>query len=71
MAFCLKDNAGGDEWKNIFVVMNASSKFQQVSVPEGEYTIVCADGKIDEQGLGNVSGPRLTVAPLSALIVHD
>ena len=71
VAFCLKDNAGGDEWKNIFVVMNASSKFQQVSVPEGEYTIVCADGKIDEQGLGNVSGPRLTVAPLSALIVHD
>jgi len=71
VAFCLKDNAGGDEWKNIIVVMNASSKFQQVSVPEGEYTIVCADGKIDEQGMGNVSGPRLTVAPVSALIVHD
>ena len=71
VAFCLKDNAGGDEWKDIVVVLNASNKPQKVSVPEGDYTIVCAGGKIDEQGLGTATGETLTVAPMSALIAHN
>ena len=71
VAFCLKDNAGGDEWKDIVVVLNASRKPQKVSVPQGEYTIVCDNGKIDEQGLGKTVGESLTVAPMSALIVHN
>ena len=71
VAFCLKDNAGGDEWKDIIVVLNAASKPCKVSVPQGTYTIVCADKRIDEKGMGTTEGNSLTVAPMSALIVHD
>ena len=71
VAFCLKDNAGGDEWKNIIVVLNANSKPVNVAVPQGEYTIVCDNGRIDENGLSQTTGESLTVAPMSALIAHD
>ena len=71
LAFCLKDNAGGDEWKDIIVILNAANKPCKVSVPQAAYTIVCADRRIDEKGMGTTEGNSLTVAPMSALIVHD
>ena len=71
LSFRLKDNAGGDEWKDIIVILNPSREQRKVEVPQGTYTIVCADGRIDENGMGTTEGNRLTVAPMSALIVHD
>jgi pullulanase len=43
----------------------------EVTIPDGTYTKVCCDGVIDEQGLGTVSGPHVTVSAQSALILHD
>jgi len=62
--------APNDEWQDIVVVLNANKKAVKVDIGEGSYTIVAANGRIDEQGLGTVSGPVATVAPQSALIIH-
>lgn len=71
VAFRLKDNAGGDAWRNIYVVLNSQKTPQNVTVAEGSYTTVVANGKVNADGLGLISGTTLTVAPQSALIVHD
>ncbi len=71
VAYRLKDNAGGDAWKDIIVIFNANKDVRQVTVPDGTYTIVCKDGKIDENGLGNVTGTQVAVDPQSALILHN
>lgn len=71
VAFRLKDNAGGDAWRNIYVVLNSQKTPQNVKVAEGSYTTVVANGKVNVEGLGLISGSTLTVAPQSALIVHD
>ena len=71
VAFRLKNNAGGDAWQNIYVVLNSQKTPQSVKVAEGSYTKVVANGKVNAEGLGLVSGSTLTVAPQSALIVHD
>lgn len=71
VAFQLKDNAGGDSWRNIIVVLNAQKTPQCVDIAEGSYTTVVANGKVNASGLGLVSGNTLTVAPQSAMIVHD
>lgn len=71
VAFKLKDNAGGDSWKNIIVVLNANKEACDVAVPEGQYTVVACDGKIDENGLDTVSGSHVVVDGQSALILHD
>lgn len=71
VAFRLKDNAGGDAWRNIYVVLNSQKTPQNVKVAEGSYTTVVANSKVNADGLGLISGSTLTVAPQSALIVHD
>ena len=71
VAFRLKDNAGGDPWRNIIVVLNANSTPVEVKIPKGRYTEVCCDGSINEQGLGEIEGDAVTVSSQSALILHD
>lgn len=71
VAYQLKNNAGGDSWKNIIVVLNSQKTPQTVDVSENTYTMVVANGKVDTNGIGLLSGKTLTVAPQSALIVHD
>lgn len=71
VAFRLKDNAGGDAWRNIYVVLNSQKTPQNVKVAEGSYTTVVTNGKVNADGLGLISDSTLTVAPHSALIVHD
>lgn len=71
VAFRLKNNAGGDAWQNIYVVLNSQKTPQSVKVAEGSYTKVVANGKVNAEGLALISGSTLTVAPQSALIVHD
>ena len=71
VAYCLNDYAGRDDWRNIIVVLNANRTAQEVSLPEGTYTVVCRDGVINEQSAHRVSGQSVTVGPQSALILHD
>lgn len=71
VAFRLKENAGGDTWKNIIVILNSNKEAKDVTIPEGNYTVVCCDGKIDEQGLDTVKGSNVVVEGQSALILHD
>ena len=73
VTYRLKNYAGRDSWRNIIVVLNSSKQEQTVSVPNGHYTVVCANGVIElgVSGLGTVNGSAVNVAPQSALIIHD
>lgn len=72
IAFRLKGEPCGDSWSNITVILNARPEAVRVTVPEGKYRVVCRDGKIDlNNGLGLVSGGDISVAPRSALIMHQ
>lgn len=71
VAFRLKDYAGRDDWRNIIVILNAAKQQRKVAIPQGNYTIVCHEGKIEENGLSTFSGSEATVSAQSALILHD
>ena len=71
LAFRLKNYAGRDDWRNIIVIFNAGNTDTEVTIPDGNYTIVCCDGQINEQGLGTIKGSKAIVDAQSALIIHD
>ena len=71
VAFRLKNYASRDDWRNIIVVLNASKEPAEVTIPDGQYTIVCCDGIINENGLGTIKGTKTVTEPQSALILHD
>jgi pullulanase len=56
---------------NVIVVLNPTRRQQTVSIPEGDYTVVCASGVIDLNGIDTFNGNQVSVAPQSALIIHD
>lgn len=70
VAYALENLQGIDAWNDIIVVLNANRQPTVVTLPEGSYTVVCSDGRIDEQGLRTLPGGRVTVAAQSALILH-
>ena len=70
VAYRLKNYAGRDDWRDIIVILNANKSDVEVAIPNGNYTIVCSDGCINEQGLGALQGEKAVVSPQSALILH-
>lgn len=71
IAFILKENPNGDNWKNIIVAFNSRQEPAKVKVPQGAYTVVCKDGKINMNGMGKVNGTEIMVPARSALIMHQ
>ena len=71
VAFRLKDNAGGDAWRDIYVVLNANKYACMVDVPEEAYTSVVAAGKVNLDGIRSTTTSKLEVPAQSALIVHN
>ena len=71
IAFVFKDNANGDTWRNIIVAFNARSKNAKVTIPDGNYTIICKKGKINLKGMGKIKGSSILVPPRSAMIIHE
>ena len=56
---------------NVIVLLNPTRRQQTVNIPEGDYTVICASGVIDLNGLDTFSGNQVSVAPQTALIIHD
>lgn len=71
VAFRLKDNAGGDAWRDIYVVLNANKYACMVDVPEDAYTSVVTAGKVNLDGIRSTTTSKLEVPAQSALIVHN
>lgn len=69
VAFRLKDHAGGDQWKDIVVVLNGQKSSCTLRLPFTGYRIVCANGVINEEGIVTISDNRLRAAAQSATIV--
>ena len=69
VAYRLKNYAGRDDWRDIIVILNANKADTEVAIPEGNYTIVCCDGVINEQGLGTLKGSKALVDAQSVLIL--
>ena len=70
ISYSIINNANGDEWNEIKVILNGASKPQEVDVKKGNWLIVAKDGKIEADGsLGTTQGGNITLAPYSALIL--
>ena len=82
IAFRLKNDAGRErqrvgasaeiDWRDIIVILNANKTAAEVSIPAGRYVVVCQNGIINEQGIGEpIDSKKVSVSPQSALIIHN
>ena len=67
----MKNLEGIDSWKDIIVVLNANKQAKTIAIPEGEYTVACCNGVINEHGIGlSFNATEATVNAQSALILY-
>ena len=72
VAFRLKNLESIDSWKDIIVVLNANKETKTIAIPEGEYTVACCNGVINEQGIGlPFKASEAKVDAQSALILYQ
>ena len=69
ISYSIKDNANGDEWKEIKLVFNGSDEAREVKIKKGEWIIIANDGEICAEGIGTTNGGKMSIAPRSALIL--
>lgn len=69
ISYSIKNNANGDNWREIKLVFNGSDETRTVNIPKGNWIVVAQDGKINADGLGAAKGGKMDVAPTSALIL--
>jgi pullulanase len=68
VAYVLKNNANGDEWKNILVVYNGNRQAQELAIP-GKWIIVANDKKAGTQPLSSATN-KIQVEACSLVVAH-
>lgn len=69
VAFMLANHANGDTWEHILVIYNPNKAEVELSLPEGNWSVVTAQGRVGEETLEQVSG-TVVVPPLCCMILH-
>lgn len=69
ISYSIRNNANGDPWKEIRLVFNGSDTAREVRIPKGDWIVIARDGNINADGLGTIRGGKVSVEPVSALIL--
>lgn len=69
LAYRIKDNANGDEWKEILVLLNGSNMNKTIDLPKGNFTLIADGQKVDESGIRSYKNGVITIPAFSAFIL--
>ncbi len=69
VGYIISDNANGDTWSKIAVLLNGNAKPKSVNIPDGEWKLVLDGAQINEAGIRTVKGGRVEVPGISAMIL--
>jgi pullulanase len=70
IGYQLTDNANGDKWKTIMVLLNGSKDDKSISIPPGSWTLVGDGNTINPKGIKTITGPVVTVPATTAYILY-
>ena len=69
VGYIVKGNVNGDIWKNIYVLFNGNTESMSIDIPNGKWSVILEDFKIDENGSRIIDGGNYLIAGTSALIL--
>lgn len=69
LAYRLKDNANGDEWKEILVLYNGSNLNKTTNIPKNAYSLVADGNQVNESGIRNYNSGVITIPAFTAFIL--
>jgi pullulanase len=70
ITYQLTDNANGDKWNTILVLLNGSAASKTVTIPAGNWTLVGDGNKIDQAGIKKINATAVNVPGTTAYILY-
>lgn len=71
IAYQISNNANGDKWKNILVVLNGNASAKTVKLPPGKWKLVADGDTVNEKGVKQIAGKNLALTATSAYVLHS
>lgn len=71
VAYVIKDNANGDEWKNILVILNGGRSSAKVGLPEGNWNLALNKAEINENGISIGHSGSVSIKGTSAIVLFQ
>ncbi|HWZ16832.1 MAG TPA: type I pullulanase [Mucilaginibacter sp.] len=69
ISYQISNNANGDKWKNILVVLNGNVAEKTLKIPPGKWRLVADENRIDEKGIKTISGGSIVIPGTAAYIL--
>ena len=69
IAYQISNNANGDSWKNILVILNGNTGEKSVVLPEGTWTLAADGNSIDQKGISTGLKNAITVKGTTAYVL--
>jgi len=70
ICYRISNNANGDSWKNILVVLNGNADAKSINIPVGNWTLAADENVVNEAGIKNITG-NITIAGTAAYVLYS
>jgi pullulanase len=71
IAYIISNNANGDTWKNILVVLNGNTTEKTVKIPRGNWTLIADESGINEKGIKQTDKGYINIPATAAYILYS
>jgi len=71
ICYQISNNANGDSWKNILVVLNGNTDTKTIKTPAGKWTLAADENSVNERGIKTVGESNLTIAGTAAYVLYN
>jgi len=71
IAYQISNNANGDSWKNILVILNGNITAKTIKVPQGNWVVAADENTINEKGIKTGVAGTVTIPATAAYILYS
>jgi pullulanase len=71
ISYQISNNANGDSWKNILVILNGNTAEKAIKIPSGAWTLVGDENLINEKGIKKITSGNVTIPATAAYILYS
>ncbi|HEX8462002.1 MAG TPA: hypothetical protein VF623_11250, partial [Segetibacter sp.] len=71
VSYMISDNANGDKWKDILVLINGDKTQKSIKMPLGKWTLAGDGNEINEQGIKDIDSTVITLPAGTAYILFS
>ena len=71
ISYQIGNNANGDTWKNILVILNSNATRKSIKLPAGNWTLAANEKEVNEKGIKDYSRGSLTIPGTTAYVLFS